>query len=219
MKKTAIILGATGLTGSYLLDLLLNSDDYEKVKVFTRRATGKTHPKLEEIVCNVLKLEEQADKFRADEVFVCIGTTKAKTPDKKLYHAIDYGIPVTSAKLAERNNIKTFSVVSAIGADAKSSVFYSRTKGEMEQAVLKYNIPNILIYRPSIIHGKRKDTRLAEKISAFIIKALEFLMIGKLKKYRAISGEDLAKVLYLGVENKGHQIIDRKQFNNNQKTK
>ncbi len=212
MKKTAIILGATGLTGSYLLDLLLNSDDYEKIKVFTRRTTGKSHSKLEEIICDVLKLEEQADKFTADEVFVCIGTTKAKTPDKKLYHAIDYGIPVTSAKLAERNKINTFTVISAVGADANSKIFYSRTKGEMERAVLKCDIPNILIYRPSIIYGQRKETRLAEKIGTIFIKALQFLMVGKLKKYRAISGEDLAKALFLGVNNKGRQIIFRNDF-------
>ncbi len=212
MRKTAIILGATGLTGSYLLDLLLNSDDYEKVKIFTRRVTGKSHPKLEEIVCDVLKLEEQSDKFIADEVFISIGTTKAKTPDKKLYHAIDYGIPVSSAKLAERNNIPTFSVISAIGANAKSSVFYSRTKGEMERDILKYDIPNILIYRPSIIIGKRKDNRMFEKMGAFLFKILQFLMVGKLRNYRAISGEELAKVLFLGAENKGHQIIFRDEF-------
>ncbi len=207
MKKTAIILGATGLTGSHLLELLLNSNNYEKVKIFTRRATGKTHPKLEEIICDVLKLEEQADQFTADEVFVCIGTTKAKTPDKHLYYAIDYGIPVSSAKLAEQNKIPTFSVISAIGASIKSAVFYSRTKGEMEQAILKRNIPNILIYRPSIIYGNRKDKRFAEKIGAFLFKGLQFLMIGKLKKYRAINGEELAKALFLGVTRKGKAII------------
>ncbi len=212
MKKTAIILGATGLTGSHLLELLLNSNDYEKVKIFTRRATGKTHSKLEEIICDVLKLEEQADKFTADEVFVCIGTTKAKTPDKKLYHAIDYGIPVSSAKLAEQNNINTFSVVSAVGADANSSIFYSRTKGEMERDILKCNIKNILIYRPSLIYGNRKDNRLGEKIGTVVIKGLQFLLFGKLKKYRAISGKDLAKALFLGVSNKGHQIIFRDEF-------
>ncbi len=212
MKKTAIILGATGLTGSYLLDLLLNSGDHEKVKIFTRRVTGKTHPKLEETVCDVLNLEEQSDKFTADEVFCCIGTTKAKTPDKKLYHAIDYGIPVTSAKLAERNNINTFSVISAIGANTKSSVFYSRTKGEMERDVLKCNIPNILIFRPSLIYGNRKDKRLFEKIGIILVKSLQFLLVGKFKKYRAISREDLAKALFLGVRNKGHQIIFRDEF-------
>ncbi len=207
MKKTAILLGATGLTGIYLLELLLNSNDYEKVKIFTRRATGKMHPKLEEIVCDVLKLEEQADKFTADEVFVCIGTTKTKTPDKQLYYAIDYGIPTTSARLAEQNKIPTFSVISAIGANAKSSVFYSKTKGEMERDILKCDIPNILIYRPSIIYGNRKDKRFAEKIGAFLFKGLQFLMFGKLKKYRAISGKELAKELFLGVQRKGKVIV------------
>ncbi len=212
MKKTAIILGATGLTGSHLLNLLLNSEDYEKVKIFTRKSTELKHPKLEEIICDILKIEEQADKFTADEVFICIGTTKAKTPNKKLYHAIDYGIPVNSAKLAEQNYIKTFSVISAIGANKNSSFFYSKTKGEMEQDILNCQIPNILIYRPSLIYGNRKDKRLVEKISTMFIKTLQFLMIGKFKKYRAISGKNLAKALFLGTNNKGHQIILRDAF-------
>ncbi len=212
MKKTAIILGATGLTGSYLLDFLLKSKDYQQVKVFTRKSTGKTHPKLVEIVCDVLNLELQAEQFKADEVFCCIGTTKAQTPDKPLYHAIDYGIPVSSANLAEQNNIKSFSVISAIGADTESAIFYSRTKGEMERDILKHDIPNILIYRPSLIYGNRKDRRLGEKIGTILIKGLAFLLFGKLKKYRAISGKDLATAMFLGAGNKGHQIIFRDQF-------
>ncbi len=212
MKKTAILLGATGLTGSHLLSLLLHSDKYEKVKVFTRRATGVSHPKLEEIVCNLLKLEEQSNKFTADEVFVCIGTTKAKTPDKKLYYAIDYGIPLTSAKLAQANNINTISIISAIGANENSSFFYSRTKGEMERDILKYNIPNILIYRPSLIYGDRKDNRFLETLSITFLKCFGFFTRGKLNRYSSISGKDLAKALFLGTENKGHQIIFRDSF-------
>ncbi len=214
MKKTAIVLGATGLTGSHLLDKLLASDDYKQVKVFTRRTTGKRHPKLTEIICDMLNLQEQAEQFTADEVFVCIGTTKAKTPDKQLYHAIDYGIPVTSAKLAEQNNISTLSVISAIGADADSSVFYSRTKGEMERDILQCNIPNILVYRPSLIYGERADNRLGEKVGTALVKGLQKAMIGRLAKYRAISGEQLANALFLGVNNKGHQIIMRDDFRN-----
>ncbi len=212
MKKTAIILGATGLTGGHLLDKLLANDDYRQVKIFTRRTTGKTHPKLTEIICDVLNLEEQADKFFADELFCCIGTTKAKTPNKNLYHAIDYGIPVSGAKLAERNKIPTLSVISAIGADAKSSVFYSRTKGEMEQAILQCNIANILIYRPSLIYGERADNRLGEKVATAVVKGLQQAMKGKLAKYRAISGEQLANALLLGVNKTGHQIIYRDEF-------
>ncbi len=212
MKKTAILLGATGLTGSHLLDKLLANDDYQQVKIFTRRTTGKTHPKLIKILCDLLNLEEQADKFVADEVFCCIGTTKAKTPDKTLYHAIDYGIPVACAKLAERNKIATLSVISAIGADEKSSVFYSRTKGEMEQAILQCNIANILIYRPSLIYGERADNRLGEKVGTAVVKGLQNAMKGKLAKYRAISGEQLANAILLGVNKTGHQIIYRDEF-------
>ncbi len=212
MNKTAILIGATGLTGSHLLDLLLASDDYEKVKIFTRRATGKTHPKLEEIICDMLHLEQQTDNFTADEVFCCIGTTKAKTPDKTIYRAIDYGIPVTSAKLAEQNNIPTFSVISAIGADIDSRFFYSQTKGEMERDILQCSIPNILIYRSSLIYGNRNDKRIGETIGILLVKILQFIMIGKLKKYRAISGEDLAKALFVGVSRQGYQIIFRDDF-------
>ncbi len=212
MKKTAIILGATGLTGRHLLDLLLASDDYETVKIFTRRATGKTHPKLQEIICDVLKLGEYAGDFSADEVFCCIGTTKAKTPDTGSYRAIDYGIPVTAAKLAEQHKIPTFSVVSAIGADANSRVFYSRTKGEMERDILQCDIPNILVYRPSLIYGKRNEQRLAEAVGTFFVKTLQFLMLGRLRKYRAITGEALANALFLGANNKGHRIVSRDDF-------
>ncbi|AEW85095.1 NAD-dependent epimerase/dehydratase family protein [Flavobacterium columnare] len=212
MKKTAIILGATGLTGSYLLDLLLMSEDYEKVKIFTRKTTGKKHPKLEEFIGDILYLEKFSNDFKADDVFCCIGTTKAQTPNKDEYYAIDYGIPVSTAKLCEQNQISTLSIISAIGSNPKSSVFYSRTKGEMEQSVLKYNIPNILIYRPSLIYGERKDKRLAENIATILINGLQFLFIGKMKKYRAITGKELANALFLGVKKTGHQIIERDQF-------
>jgi len=134
--KTAIILGATGLTGGILLELLLKDDRYSQLKVLTRSPLRLTHPKLTEIQCDLLKLEEQQAHFNADEVFCCIGTTKAKTPDKERYKAIDFGIPITAAQLCKKNNITTFLVVSAMGADPNSSVFYNKVKGEMEAAVL-----------------------------------------------------------------------------------
>ncbi|MFK7000989.1 NAD-dependent epimerase/dehydratase family protein [Flavobacterium oreochromis] len=212
MKKTAIILGATGLTGSYLLELLLTSENYEKVKIFTRKSTGIKHPKLDEITGDILHLEKYSKDFKADEVFCCIGTTKAQTPNKEEYFAIDYGIPVNAAKLCVQNNISTFSVISAIGANPNSSVFYSRTKGLMEQTILQYKIPNILIYRPSLIYGERRDKRFIENIAKLLINGLRFLLIGKMKKYRSITGQELAKNLFLGTKKTGHKIIERDFF-------
>ena len=108
--KTAIILGATGLTGSLLLEKLLKDPSFEKIKLFSRSSFGKKSPKIEEHLIDMLQLENYSEDFKADVVFCCIGTTKAKTPDKEIYKKIDYGIPVTAAKLAKENNIKTFIV-------------------------------------------------------------------------------------------------------------
>ena len=103
--KSAIILGATGLTGSYILNKLLKRNDYSKIIVFSRRELDIVDQKLEVIICDLLNLEEQKEKFKADEVYVCVGTTNNKTPNKKLYRAIDFGIPVTAAQLCRENGI------------------------------------------------------------------------------------------------------------------
>ena len=192
MKKTAILLGATGLTGGPLLNLLLKDNYYGKIKLFSRRSVGITHPKLEEHLVDVLQLENQKEIFRADEVFCCIGTTKAKTPDAETYKKIDYGIPFTAAKLCKENNIKTFLVISAMGANPKSKVFYNKTKGEMERDVLAQQIKNTFILRPSLIAGNRKEKRFGETIATFIFGIINPLLP---KKYNSISPEDIAKAM------------------------
>lgn len=193
--KTAILLGATGLTGSVLLQLLLTDERYSQVIVFTRSPLRLTHPKLKEIQCDLLKLEAQQTHFKADEVFCCIGTTKAKTPDKELYKAIDFGIPVSTAQLCKQNNIPAFLVVSAMGADASSSVFYNRVKGEMEAVVLSVGLPKTHILQPSLIGGDRKESRPGEYVGKQLMKAFNFLMVGSLKKYRTISPENIAETM------------------------
>jgi len=162
-----------------------------------------------EIVGDMLALENLKEDFTADEVFVCIGTTAKKTPDKTQYKKIDFGIPATVAKLAKENQIPTFLVVSAMGANAKSGVFYNKTKGEMEQAVLSEKIKHTYILRPSIIGGNRHENRPMEKIGIAIFKLLQPLMVGKLKKYRLIEAENIAKaMIYLANEKPELQIIE-----------
>ncbi|PVX50818.1 putative NAD(P)-binding protein [Balneicella halophila] len=213
MAKTAILLGGTGLTGRHLLELLLNSAEYDKIKVYTRRPTGVKHSKLQETICDLLELEEQESSFYGDVVFCCIGTTKKKTPDKKKYKAIDYGIPSTASRLASKNKIGTFVVISALGADKGSYIFYNKTKGQMEEAVLASAIKNTLIYRPSFIYGEREENRIGEKIGIRIAKVFNPLLIGKLKKYKAISATNLAKAMYDGALFKsGHHIIFRDEM-------
>lgn len=195
MGKTAIILGATGLTGSILLEKLIKDQRYKTIKLFSRKKIEGLPLKVEQFVGDMLELETFKDVFTGDEVFCCIGTTAKKTPNKETYKKIDFGIPVTSAKLSKENNIPTFIVISSMGAKAKSSIFYNRTKGEMEQEVLQQNIPNTYILQPSIIGGNRNETRIGEKIGLAVFKLIQPLFIGNLKKYRIINAETIAQAM------------------------
>ena len=209
MGKTAIILGASGLTGQHLLKALIANKNYDSIKLFSRKKTENTSSKVIEIVGDLLALENFKEDFTADELFVCIGTTAKKTPNKTQYKKIDFGIPAAAAKLAKENQIPTFLVVSAMGANAKSSVFYNKTKSEMEQAVLSEKIKHTYILRPSIIGGSRNENRPMEKIGIAIFKLLQPLMVGKLKKYRIIEAENIVKaMIYLANEKPGLQIIE-----------
>ena len=208
MGKTAIILGATGLTGSILLEKLIKNQRYETIKLFSRKKIEGLPSKVQQFIGNLLELETFKDAFTGDEVFCCIGTTTKKTPNKETYKKIDFGIPITAAKLSKENNISTFIVISALGANAKSNIFYNKTKGEMEQEVLHQNIPNTYILQPSIIGGNRNETRIGEKIGLIIFKLIQPLFIGKLKKYKIIEAEEIAQAMFnLANSNEKTQII------------
>ena len=196
MVKTAIVLGATGLTGNILLKMLLDDERYSCVKVFGRNSCDIKHPKLEEYIIDLFQLEHYANKFKADEVYCCIGTTKSKTSDKETYIKIDYGIPVAAAKLCKENAIKTFVVISALGAKKNSKVFYNRTKGKMEVEVLSQQIPNTYILQPSLISGKREEFRLGEYVFKTLMGFLKpIFRFGDLKRYQPIAPETIAKCM------------------------
>jgi len=201
-KKFAIIIGATGLTGNILLNKLVGDNRYRNIKIFTRKPLRLENPKVTEILCDLMDVDSYKDNFYGDEVFCCIGTTTKKTPDKELYKKIDYGIPVGAAKLCKANNIETFLVMSSLGADAKSKVFYSRTKGEMELAVLQKKIKNTYILRPSMIGGNRNESRSVEKVGSVIMKVLNPLFVGSLKKYRIIDAKIIANAMIELANNK-----------------
>ncbi|PQB05348.1 NAD(P)H-binding protein [Aureitalea marina] len=176
MGKSALILGASGLTGSYLLDRLLQSDQFQLVRALVRSPLGEEHSKLEEIKADMFDLKAVEELFQVDVVFCCIGTTKAKTPDKSMYMKIDKGIPEEAAKLSAKHGVPQFVVISAMGADAKSSIFYNRVKGEMEVSVLAQDIPHIHVLRPSLIGGQRQEKRGGEKIAQIFMGTFSWLV-------------------------------------------
>jgi uncharacterized protein YbjT (DUF2867 family) len=205
--KTAIVLGASGFTGNSLLRLLLNDERYTKVVLFSRRPLGVSHPRIEEHVGDLLNLDDFGDSFKADEVFCCIGTTRAKTPDKAQYRLIDYGIPLSAARLAKRKGIGVFIAISSMGANKKSRFFYNRLKGEMEEGVLATGISYTYLLRPALISGKRKEKRPGEWLARQLFKVLNLVLVGPLDKFRAIHPDSIARCMAWLANNTYEQAI------------
>lgn len=195
MAKTAIILGATGLTGSFLLKRLIKDPFYQKIILFSRSTSPVKHEKIEEYLIDLFQLGKYRDHFKADVVFCCVGTTQKKTPNKEIFRKVDFGIPVTAARLCAENKIENFLVISALGVNADSRFFYNRTKGEMEKAVLQQEIRNTYIFQPSLIGGKRREKRPLEWRWKQLMKAANFVMFGPLKKYQSIHPDTIAKAM------------------------
>lgn len=195
MRKTAIILGATGLTGNSLLHQLLEDNRYESIVLFSRNSTTTKHPKIKEFLIDLLELNKYQSEFKGDDVFCCIGTTRAKTRNKKAYKAIDYGIPVSAAELCKKNNIPTFLVISSLGSNKKSRIFYNRIKGLMEHAVLNFAIKNTYILQPSLIDGNRDEKRTGVWFFKQLASAMSVLKVGPLKKYQPVSPKKIAAAM------------------------
>lgn len=206
-KKSAIILGATGLTGSKLLQRLLEDERYEKVKVFTRNHLDAKSEKLEEYLIDLFELDKFQELFHANEVYCCVGSTQKKTPDNDIYRKVDFGIPATAANLCKLNKIPVFTVISAMGANEKSNIFYNRTKGEMEGAVLEKKIKKTHILRPALIGGERKEKRPMESVFKKIMKVVDPLLKGKLKKYRSIHPDEIVEAMVFLANNSYNSVI------------
>ena len=210
MKKTAIILGATGLTGSHVLEQLLSDANYETVKLFSRAPAGISHPKVKEYIGDLLALEGFQAHLTGDELYICIGTTKKKTPNHEQYRNIDLGIPLQAVEICKNNGVCKVAVVSAIGANAKSSIAYNKIKGEMEHAVLNANIEYTYILRPSFIAGNRQEYRAGEKMGVAIFKCLKILIP---EKYRAVEAKAIAlKMIELCNSNEPSKIIESNEI-------
>lgn len=192
MAKTAIIIGATGLVGKQLLSQLLENNDFSKVKIFVRRESGISHAKLKEYIIDFDKPEEWMNEVTGDVLFSTLGTTLKVAGSKENQYKVDFSYQYSFAEIAANNETPAYVLVSSTGANSKSSVFYSRMKGELDDAVSKLNFRNITILRPSILNGDRTEKRIAEKIS---IKVGSFLTKYILKKYRPIKDEIVARAM------------------------
>lgn len=194
--KKAIILGASGLIGSELLTLLLNSDSFIEVTAFLRSPLMIQHPKLKQQITSFDNLEQQKPKIKADIIFCCLGSTKKKTPNLKDYKKVDHDIPLFFAKEGLANHLSQFHLVSTLGANLNSSNFYTQLKGEIERDLKMLSIPSLFIYQPSLLEGNRKEKRPLEKVMLGLMKYVNPLLVGSLRKYRPIKAKDVAKAMF-----------------------
>lgn len=194
MKK-ALVFGATGFIGSHLLPLLLSSADYDRVTIVVRRDPGVVHAKLVTLVGDLDTLPSLADRIDADDVFIALGTTKAKVPDEVAYYRIDHDYPVQAAALARSRGASGVFLVSAVGADPDSSVFYLRTKGDTERDVIALGIARTHIFRPSQLLGQREERRPRERLIIALWPAINWMLVGGARKYRGIAGADVARAM------------------------
>jgi uncharacterized protein YbjT (DUF2867 family) len=196
MANKAIIAGSSGLIGSKLLDILLQQPFYDEVLILVRKELSTQHPKLTQLVVDFDRLETYADQLTGHAIFCCLGSTRAKTPDLAVYRRIDHDYPVQLAQLGHSNGVKEYHLVSSIGANASSSNFYTKTKGETELDVDKVGIPATHIYQPSLLTGQRKEKRILEHIASLLMKIIDPLLMGSLKKYRSIPAATVAMVMF-----------------------
>jgi len=212
MGKTALVIGATGLVGEQLVLQLLDHPEFEKIMVFGRRKLGLSHPKLDEELIDFDQPESWKDLVKGDVAFSSLGTTIKTAKTKENQYRVDYTYQYEFAKAASQNSVSAYVLVSSLGADSKSSVFYSRMKGELDEAVAKLPFRKTIIVRPSILDGNRKEKRPMEKISLAIMRGLTKIV---LKKYRPTPVDLLAaRMISLSLdEHVGIRVIEASEIN------
>ena len=193
MKFNQVTLfGATGLIGGYLLEFLLKDSDIHLINLVGRKPFHLQHNKINNIIIDFQDFTSISNSISGSEVvFVSIGTTMSKVNGDKLkYKSIDFDIVFNIANACKQENISQFVYVSSLGANANSSNFYLRLKGEIDEAVAKLNLNSTSVFRPSVLLGKRNEFRLGEKIMQFVMPLLDFMIPSNSK---AIKAEDVAK--------------------------
>lgn len=181
MGKVANVIGASGLVGNQIINQLLFHSEFDKIRIFVRRKTRFIHPHLEERIIDFDRPEEWRHLVQGDVLFSTLGTTIKTVKTKENQYRVDFTYQYEFAKAASENGVSSYVLVSSMGASPRSAFFYSRMKGELEEAVKKLNFKKIIIFRPSILRGNRTERRLGEKIALILSRIFTRVIFRKYK--------------------------------------
>ncbi|HEX6368744.1 MAG TPA: NAD(P)H-binding protein [Longimicrobium sp.] len=211
---SALLLGATGLVGGHVLDLLLDDPAYGRVVVLGRRSIDRTHPRLQQHVVDLGRLDEHAARFAVDDVFCCLGTTIRAAGSQEAFRRVDHDYVVGAARVAAGAGARRYLLVTAAGADAGSRIFYNRVKGEAEAGVRAQPFEGVVILRPSLILGPREQRRPGEAVAQRIAPALGWMMIGPLRRYRAVEAGTVARAMVRAAKERtrGVRIVESEEI-------
>ncbi|WP_157976179.1 NAD-dependent epimerase/dehydratase family protein [Lewinella sp. IMCC34191] len=192
-RKTALLLGATGMVGRELLEQLLQHGAYRRIIAPTRRRLHLDHKKLDNPLINFDNLDRYREIFRCQDIFIALGTTIKKAGSEEAFRRVDYEYVVHAAGLAQKAGANQCLVVSSAGANSESSFLYSRTKGEMEESITSLDFWSVHIFRPGVLVGKREELRLTEKLAAGLTRAIRSVSPTLLGDYNPTDADVLAK--------------------------
>ena len=203
---SAIVLGGTGLVGSQLIDELIDDNSCQLITLI-----GRSDPKIlsPKVVFESVDFDNQNDllaKTHGDVLFIAFGTTIKTAKSKENFEKIDAGIPINVAKAAKQNGIEKVVIVTALGADEKSPVFYNHIKGKIENTLIGLDFSQLCILRPSLLLGERGEKRFGEKIAQNVFSKINFLFVSILKKYKAVSATQVAKAMLYFYKNTTDKI-------------
>ena len=194
-SRTALVAGGSGLVGGHLLRQLLEDADYDRVTALTRRTLALTHKKLVQRVVDFDRLAEVSDFPRVHDVFCCLGTTIKQAGSQEAFRKVDLTYVAELGRMAVRHRASQFLLVTAIGSDPGSRVFYNRVKGEAEEAVRRLQFDGIQIFRPSLLLGARTQNRPAERIAMVLSPLVGWMLVGSLARYRPIKAATVARAM------------------------
>lgn len=173
--RTALVAGASGLVGGHVLDTLLEDTRYQQVHSLGRRALSRQHPRLVQHTVDFARLDEAALP-RAQDAFCCLGTTLKKAGSQQAFRAVDHDAVLAFARAARAVGVQRFLVVTALGANARSRIFYNRVKGQVEEALASLGFDSLVILQPSLLLGERQEKRLGEQAAVVVSRALAPLL-------------------------------------------
>ncbi|WP_323751402.1 NAD(P)H-binding protein [Marinobacter sp.] len=212
-----MVLGSTGLTGGLLVKKLLANPDITTVVAPVRRTLEWRHPNLESPVIDFDDMGAHAGIFDVDVLVCCLGTTIKKAGSQEAFRKVDYSYALNAARLAKEAGAQACILMSAIGASSRSSVFYSRVKGELEDALRALEFSSLSIYQPSLLLGQRQEHRTAESLGMAVMPVANRALVGALRKYRAIEADTIAAAMAnempeIGADRSVGKVVSVRQY-------